>query len=526
MAMNHPYARPILLGTVFVTGTAVLILEILAVRLLSPQFGTSMFVLSSVLTIILAALATGYYWGGRVADRFPHPLPLYTIIATGGLAIALTYTLGKFILPFSGAALPLTVGPLLVALLLFFIPAFLLGTDSPYVIKILTSHDSPGTSGTTTGTVFFWSTIGSIVGSLSAGFFFIPFVGIETTLLGMAGLLAISATIAATLLTSPQERRTPRFYLLCAVATSTAIIAIAVHHFPDPAPYPSEQRTLYDADHQYGHIRIYEQEFSLTRPPARFLKRDVNSESAIFQDSYDHPFVYTRFSDLFPQLHRGTTTNFLLLGGGAYSIARSLLAAHPALHADVVEIEPALFPLATRYFDLQHLDRLTNHVADARVFIQASSEKKYDYIFMDTFNSGLYIPPHLTTIEFWRALRGRLAADGLLMINFIGATGLSGTTLTDSFTKTLRTVFPNVRAFSEHPHRDGALKNIVFIADATDRPLDIANVTLPLAPDLPATPLADLELPLVARDPQAQVIFTDDRSAAEYLIATQLRVAR
>ncbi len=519
--MQKPYTREILLATVFTTGTAVLILEILAVRLLSPQFGTSMFVISSVLTVVLAALALGYYWGGRVADHFPTPLPLYTIIATGGLTIAFSFAMAKFIVPFAGGILPITFGPLLLALLLFFIPAFLLGTDSPYVIKLLTSSEDASTAGATTGTVFFWSTIGSIVGSLSAGFFFIPFVGLEVTLLGVACFLAVGSALAAWYLNTTNSDLPLRPRTVLGIALITIVLSGLTLHSPRPNEYPDNQQTLYEADHQYGHVRIYEQEFSLTRPPARFLKREVNSESAIFQDSYDHPFVYTRFADLFPELRRSTTTNFLLLGGGAYSIARSILAEHPTITADVAELEPALFPLAIKYFDLQHLDRLTNHVVDARVFVEKADER-YDYIFMDTFNSGLYIPAHLTTVEFFTSVRSRLSDDGLLMINFIGAEGLPETNLLDSFTKTLRTVFPNVRAFSEEPDLTGRLKNIVFIADATNQTIDVENITIPLTSTEPETAISELELPLQPSNPEAQVTFTDDRSAAEYLVAKQI----
>lgn len=519
--MQKPFARQLLLATVFSTGTAVLILEVLAVRLLSPQFGTSMFVISSVLTVVLAALALGYYWGGRVADRFPNPLPLYTIIAIGGLTIALSYALGKFMLPFAGDILPITIGPLILSLMLFFVPAFLLGTDSPYVIKLLTEAGAPETAGTTTGTVFFWSTVGSIVGSLSAGFFFIPFIGLELTLLGVACFLATMALSGAWYVGNEYHELPLRPQHVLAIAVATIVISGITLHAPRPNPHPEEQKTLYEADHQYGHIRIYEQEFLLTRPPARFLKREVNSESAIFQDSYDHPFVYTRFADLFPELRRSTTTNFLLLGGGAYSIARSILATHPAITVDVAELEPALLPLAIEYFDLQHLDRLTNHVVDARVFVE-TAETRFDYIFMDTFNSGLYIPPHLTTVEFFESLRARLTDDGLLMINFIGAEDLPGTTLTDSFWKTLRTVFPNARAFSEYPTLSGRIKNIVFIADATNEEISIKDITLPVEFNGPPVPIQDLELTLDASDPQAQIVFTDDRSTAEYLVAKQL----
>ena len=68
MAMNNIFTR-ILYGTVFITGAGVLVIEVTAVRLLAPYFGSSLHVLSSVLTVILGALSVGYYVGGVLSDR-------------------------------------------------------------------------------------------------------------------------------------------------------------------------------------------------------------------------------------------------------------------------------------------------------------------------------------------------------------------------------------------------------------------------------------------------------------------------
>src|SRR5438105_1374639 len=62
-----------LFGAVFVTGAAVMVIEILGTRLIGPVFGVSLFVWSALLAVTLAALAVGYYLGGRLVDRKPTP---------------------------------------------------------------------------------------------------------------------------------------------------------------------------------------------------------------------------------------------------------------------------------------------------------------------------------------------------------------------------------------------------------------------------------------------------------------------
>ncbi|GIW68235.1 MAG: hypothetical protein KatS3mg099_183 [Candidatus Parcubacteria bacterium] len=58
---------------VFVTGACVLIIEIVAVRALSPHYGNTIFTVSSVISVVLAALSLGYHIGGTLADRHPFP---------------------------------------------------------------------------------------------------------------------------------------------------------------------------------------------------------------------------------------------------------------------------------------------------------------------------------------------------------------------------------------------------------------------------------------------------------------------
>ena len=57
--------------TVFATGAAVMVIEILGTRIIGPVFGIGLFVWSALLTVTLGALAVGYYAGGILADRVP-----------------------------------------------------------------------------------------------------------------------------------------------------------------------------------------------------------------------------------------------------------------------------------------------------------------------------------------------------------------------------------------------------------------------------------------------------------------------
>ena len=62
-------ARYILEMTVFVCGAVVMIYEIIGSRIVSPFIGTSVYVWTSLIGVILASLSLGYWLGGSAADR-------------------------------------------------------------------------------------------------------------------------------------------------------------------------------------------------------------------------------------------------------------------------------------------------------------------------------------------------------------------------------------------------------------------------------------------------------------------------
>ena len=186
--------------TVFITGGCVLVVEVVAVRILSPFFGSTIYTVSSIISTILAALSFGYYYGGKISENNPAKTNFYFIIFLSGIALIATHLIGKILLPIFSYHLPLTYGPLLFASLLFFLPAFLMGLLSPYAVKLQSLEKSQGGVGAIAGTLFFWSTLGSISGSILTGFFFIPSFGIDAIVISTGAVLIILGLIPAILL--------------------------------------------------------------------------------------------------------------------------------------------------------------------------------------------------------------------------------------------------------------------------------------------------------------------------------------
>ena len=60
---------------IFISGGAILALELLASRIMTPYFGVSLFIWTGILSITLISLAFGYWWGGRLAGGSKAPTP-------------------------------------------------------------------------------------------------------------------------------------------------------------------------------------------------------------------------------------------------------------------------------------------------------------------------------------------------------------------------------------------------------------------------------------------------------------------
>ena len=187
-ARNHKFG---LLLSVTLAGMAVLIIEITAIRMLAPFFGNSIFTISSVIGIILAALGLGYYLGGSLADRRPSAVWFFSLIVIAGFSVLLLQFLNAVLLPGIAYKLSLINGPLIVSLLMFFLPAMFLAMLSPFAITLLHAREADRGVGNASGLVFFWSTLGSIAGSLSTGFLLIPHWGIGNIIVGVGSGLVL-----------------------------------------------------------------------------------------------------------------------------------------------------------------------------------------------------------------------------------------------------------------------------------------------------------------------------------------------
>ena len=177
---------------VFICGVVVMSFEILGSRVLAPNFGSSVFVWGSLISVFLAGLSAGYYLGGKLADISPSSKKLGLMIVSAGVLL-LIFPL--YSTPISDwiftKDLGVRLSPLLASLILFLIPSVFLGIVSPYTAKLMIC--SLHTSGKTIGTLYALSTFGSIFGTLITSFYLITIAGVNALIMGQGVLLIVSA---------------------------------------------------------------------------------------------------------------------------------------------------------------------------------------------------------------------------------------------------------------------------------------------------------------------------------------------
>src|SRR5512139_2529596 len=171
--------RPFLYTTAGITGGAVMIVEILGAKMLSPYVGTSHFVWTAQIAVTLVALACGYYAGGKLADKSPQLGWLYGAIAVAAAYLLMTVWITEPV-AYRCLDLNLAAGSLLASTILFFVPLGLLAMTGPFLVRFVTSSLS-GVGGSV-GRLTAVSTIGSFAGTMLIGYVLIPFMANSTSM--------------------------------------------------------------------------------------------------------------------------------------------------------------------------------------------------------------------------------------------------------------------------------------------------------------------------------------------------------
>src|SRR5918996_45863 len=375
--MREPERHLALGALVFGAGIGALATEITASRLLAPYFGSSTVVWANLIGIVLAALALGYWLGGRVADRRPRPTLLGSIVLASAVCVAATPFVAEPFLDLrvegrDEASSGAVIGSFVAVLLLFAPPVVLLGMVAPFAIRLAVA--SVETAGAVAGRLYALSAAGSLLGAFLPALGLIPAIGKQRTFLVVAALLA-------------------------------ALVALP------PGAVKAKEGLLHEETSYHQYIQVVEEDDGRR---LLYLNEGVAVHSVWRRDSVLTGGVWDAFLALPPLLGR-PLERVAILGNAAGTTARALGVYYPEAEIDGVELDPAVSRVGRRYFGLGDNPRLTVHDADARPFLRRTDER-YDLIVVDAYHQP-YVPFYLATREFFRLARERLRPDGMVALN-------------------------------------------------------------------------------------------------------------
>lgn len=423
---------------VFLSGGAVLALEILGTRILGPFYGVSLFLWSALITVTLVALSVGYAIGGRWSDKNPQMTRLLYIVAGAGLWTLLIPWLKR---PMLMVAEPfgLRTAVLLAAFILFAPPLTLLGMVSPYAIKVRAA--SMQVVGRTAGNLYAISTMGSVVLALLTGFVLIPNIGVNF-LTVMIGVCLIALVVSGLLLTA--TKRMDGLLSVALVAVGVAALWLTPHREPNP-----ERGLLAIEQSPYAELRVVD--FN----GLRHLVIDGGVHTIIEPSTWTSHFPYTHVVDIARDFYN-ESGDLLLIGLGGGTVAKKF--SKEGWEVTAVEIDPKVVAIAREYFGLKSTEA-DIHAMDGRKFLITHPDP-FDLIVMDAFGSSS-IPFHLVTKESFGLIATRLRDDGVLAVN-LESRGWHHI-LIRSLAATLQTHFKHVLALPTTQSQD-KLGNIILIA--------------------------------------------------------------
>jgi spermidine synthase len=495
-----------ILFTVFISGMTTLAAELAAGRLIGNVFGTSNIVWTSIIGLILIYLTFGYFLGGKWADADPTPVALYRILAWGAFTLGLVPYIASPVLRAAATAFDtLQVGILgasfIAVLVLFIVPITLLGTISPYAIRLLV--DDTSHAGQTSGQIYSISTLGSFIGTFLPTLITIPAIGTKNTFLLFSLLLLSVALIGlarfASRATMLKYLWMPAVLILLALITANQALKTSTSQ-------------IYETESAYNYIEVVQQNgYTVLR-----LNEGQGQHSIYNPDTLQYNGPWDQFL-VSPYFHAGRRPSDIqrvaIVGLAAGTTARQMTAVYGDIPIDGYELDEKIVEVGRQYFDM-NMPNLNVIIGDGRLNLERS-EHQYDIIAVDAYRPP-YIPAHMTTREFFEICASRLTENGVLTINSASVPG--DRRLINGLATTMATVFPSIYTVDI----PGSLNTMIFATKQPTQPENFATNLFFLSQDASVNPLliATMQVTFANLETgfEPTTVFTDDHAPIEWIV--------
>ena len=371
-----------LLSLIFFTGAVVLSLELLASRILTPFFGVSLYIWTSILAVTLIFLALGYQLGGWITSKINKEynedlfifIPFLSSVFILFSALLYPYLLPKLI------GINLLLGSFIGSFLLLSIPLVLLSALNPILISII-KNSNDQSSDAKSGFVLFISTIGSVFGVIFTAIVLVPTLTNFSSFILNAFFLIIYTLIIYFLIGHDSFKKLKKTFLFSNLIIIIALISILYLKNDYLNLITSSKDNLnntysieYENSSFYGNLKVV---------GVRSDKNNSISSYKLYQNGFTQNTIdkdgnslnsYTYILEALSQLT--TPENALVLGLGGGIVPTKLY--NRGYNVDVVEIDPSTLKIAENFFQFKKRN-MSFFFEDARTFSK-KCPRKYNLI--------------------------------------------------------------------------------------------------------------------------------------------------
>ena len=477
-----------------------------ASRLLENVFGTSNIVWASIIGLVLIYLAAGYWLGGRWADRSQSMTTFAWILIAAGIFTCVVPVIARPVLrsaadAFDSLQLGTLFGSFASVIILLIFPITLMGVISPFAIRL--AAKTPEEIGKDAGTLYAISTLGSFFGTFLPVLVLIPLIGTARTFIIFgAGLIMVGAAGLWLFNHRSLASRAAIFLLIIPLALGFSL----------SGNNKATSGQIVEAESSYNYIQVLELD------GYRYLRlnegQGVHSVYHPTELNYYGPWEQVSVAPFFNPAPYAPdqVKRIAIIGLAAGTAARQATEIYGNIPIDGIEIDPEIVKIGREYFGMNQ-PNLNVMVDDGRWGL-AHSQEKYSIISIDAYRPP-YIPPHLTTREFFKLVYEHLEPDGVMVIN-VGRS-INDRRLINALSSTILTTFPNVHVMDV----PNSFNSILF---ATRQPTNAANLADNYiylkqqgnAPDLLVDSMA-ITLASLQPSPEKGIVFTDDRAPIEWI---------
>lgn len=424
-------ATLLLFLVIFLEGYAVLSTELLAMRQVIPFAGSNTDTMAVIIAAVLMPLALGYAYGGRfrphiakdgqaqtIRGRLLLNLSFSALILSIGLSHAVMKVFFSTLSTMAGIHSPVILTTLY-ALCFIALPVFMMGQTVPLVSHYFKRQALSSFA----GRVLFFSTMGSFMGAIFCTLVLMPEIGVNHSV-----TVTIACLTILTVLLSPRRLNGHLAAAFIALGLSLLLNSDAVL-----------RRMNIVANNQYNTVQVYSSEDGAVN----YMQINATFASAVHNDrSKPHGQVfeyigYVEQAYINPLYRREQPAEILVLGAGGFTLGLE----DTRNHYTFVDIDKTLKEISEKYFLKEELGPNKLFIpAEARAFL-TYTDKKYDLIFLDTYQDLSGVPAHLVTREFFRQVRDALKPGGVMVGNFFASPSYSDV-YSRHLDNTLRSVFP------------------------------------------------------------------------------------